>query len=84
MQGFAVRRICRNGGICRFEAHTALCRPAYRVKRRGAVSLPAVPQCSGTGCPHGYAVRRANRDVTAGEYPCSLRSPRIFPNYHPT
>lgn len=75
MQGFAVRRTCRNGGICRFEAHTALCRPAYRVKHCGAVSLPAVPQCSGTGCPHGYAVRRANCDAQPESIPVPSAAP---------
>ncbi|MFR8969613.1 MAG: SpoIID/LytB domain-containing protein [Gemmiger sp.] len=50
------------------KAHAALCRPAYRVKHCGAVSLPAVPQCSGTGCPHGYAVRRAYCGSTAGKH----------------
>lgn len=77
MQGFAVRRTCRNGGICRFEAHTALCRPAYRVKHCGAVSLPAVPQCSGTGCPHGYAVRRAYCGSTAGKHCRAFRCTHI-------
>lgn len=77
MQGFAVRRTCRNGGICRFEAHAALCRPAYRVKHCGAVSLPAVPQCSGTGCSHGYAVRRAYCGSTAGKHCRAFRCTHI-------
>lgn len=83
MQGFAVRRTCRNGGIYRFEAHTALCRPAYRVKHCGAVSLPAVPQCSGTGCSHGYTVRRAYCGITAGKHCRAFRCTHIPPNHHP-
>ena len=83
MQGFAARRTCRNGGICRFETHTALRRPAYRVKRRGAVSLPVIPQCSGAGSTRGYTVRRANCCGTAGKHTCPLRGPRISPNHPP-